>query len=216
MKSRRWSTGLFLSGSAFSSLLPWVWRWEGERSSAPEPLDTTVDRQGRLWRTRMTLISGVPLVLGAELDLRMVSLESPEERCVLTVFDRDIAGSRRFLWRELVADGGRACGVRDISWRWAETRLLYELFREMEGISGVSPRSSLCMTCLVLSCRCRLSSTRLLAPLPLRLLFDARSLPAMTLALGGGWSIHLLSAGSGDGRLTTGGCSSLTGGARTE
>jgi hypothetical protein len=75
-----------------------------EDGLAPEPLDTTVERAGRLWWTRMTLRSGAR---GPEVDLRIVSLDSPDERCVLTVSERDMVVSRRFLWRELLAEGGR-------------------------------------------------------------------------------------------------------------
>jgi len=94
-----------------------------EDGLAPEPLDTTVERAGRLWWTRMTLRSGA---FGPEVDvdLCMVSLDSSEERWVLTVSERDRAVSRRFLWRELVAEGGRTWGVRLLSLRWLETRLV--------------------------------------------------------------------------------------------
>ena len=207
---KRWCArlGFVGMGRVFSSL-PFVSVVVTSVSFLLELLDNTVERAG------LILMSGMAAERGAELPRTMVSLESPDECWVLIVSVRAMARSRAmavsllFLRRALlVAEGGRACGVlhRD--------GLEYEPFGDVDRASGVSPRSNLCINCLVLTWRPKLNSTRLLAPLPLRLLWDARSFPAMTLALGGGWSIHRLSIGSGDGRLTTGGCRSLTGGAR--
>lgn len=156
---------------------------------------------------------GCEMVVAVVVEARAsASLESLAEELRVMVDFVDMAVSRRLRCR-LDAEGGLACGVRD---RWAEVRLAWELAGEMDGTSPVFRRSSFCINCFVLTCLPRFNSTRLLEPLWLRLMLLARSLPAMTLAFGGGCSIHRFSAGSGEGRLTTGGWSSLTGGARAE
>lgn len=215
-EERRVWMGRGLEGSVFSSLETTSCdEFESREESMSEPLDTMVERPGRVSRMRMTVMSGTDAECATVFPSVMVSLESPEECWVFSVSVRVMAVSRRFR-RELAEDGGRAWGVRDLARRCPETRFPYELTGEMEGSSVVISRSSLCIICRVLTWRPRLNSTRLLAPLPLRLRVDARSFPDMTLAFGGGCSIQRFSAGSGDGRLTTGGCSSFTGGARAE
>jgi hypothetical protein len=112
----RWCAklGFSGSGSAFSSL-PFVAADVADAPFLPELLDRTVESAGRLWRTRITLMSGTTAERGAELPRTIVSLESPDECWVLTVSVRAIATmavSLLFLRCELlVAEGGRACGV---------------------------------------------------------------------------------------------------------
>lgn len=90
----------------FSSLL----RRPGGDALAPEPLDTTVERTGRLWR-----IDTCRDAVGVDLPLF-------EEFCdpVVSVLFSVMAVSRRFL--ELVDEGGRADGVLLLLRRWLETK----------------------------------------------------------------------------------------------
>lgn len=195
--------------------------FSGEERAGVEPLETTVERRGRVLRMRRSfvVVGGVMArggLVGAEGGRMWITvlLEWAEE-CHSSMVGGGgaMAVSRRFLLRELAADGG-------LGWRIFGVRsLVYDVSLDRGGISGVWPLSILACSCFALTCRCKLSSIRLLeplplVPLPLRRRFDARSFPLMMLALGGGCSIQRLSSGLGEGMLTTGGWRSFTGGAR--
>jgi hypothetical protein len=136
---RPWWTGAGFSGRgrAFSSLLVGgLGRAEdrdmGKVSCAVEPLDTTVERQGRLFRTGILEMKGTTSVgrfIGVPRTI--VSLELPDECCVLIVSVLAmgvsvfvIAVSLRLFLRELFELGGRACGVRHLSRTMPPIKLL--------------------------------------------------------------------------------------------
>jgi hypothetical protein len=218
-EGRRWGVGgLGFLGEEFSRIAV---AGDGMRGSGEEervgaePLEMRVERRWRLLRMRMSLeVGGVAArggVVGAEGGgmWMTVSLEWAEE-CHNSIVGGGgvMAVSRLFFLRELAADEGRGCGV------FGARSFVHDVSLDKGGNSGVWPLSILACNCFALTCRWRLSSTRLLAPLPLRLRADARSFPLMMLAFGGGCSIQRLSSGRGEGILTTGGWRSFTGGAR--